>query len=304
MDWDIPETATGTYVNINGELVAAEDATASLLDRNFLYSDGVFDSIPVADDKVILVDRHIDRLFRSMRAMKIDVPLSKEALKDRLVETLEASDVGYGVARIVASRGVGPQGIANTDAVEGPILFVMPQRLSAETFGYDEVTTAKARIVSTAAIRPQAVEPRMKSTSYVNNVLAERELVGTDAEHAIMLDEHGHIAEAHIANVLAFDEAGTLKTPPSTYALGGITREVLLERAAALGIETEVTTMTPYDLYTADDVVLCSSRLVTSVTELSGQQLRESPSERLVDLADDFFAYIRENECRALSLSS
>lgn len=303
MDWEIPDTAAGTYVNIDGELIPAEKATVSLLDRNFLYSDGVFESIPVSDGKVLVIDRHIDRLFRSMKAMKIEIPLSKETLSDRLVETLEASAMEYGVVRVIVSRGVGPQGIANTNAVIGPIIFVIPQQLSANTFSYDEVTTAKARIVSTTAIRPQATDPRMKSTSYVNNVLAERELVGTEADHAILLDEHGHVAEAHIANVLLFDEDGVFKTPPTTYTLAGITREVLLERARALGIDVEVTTLTPYDLYTSSDLILCSSRFITHITELSGQLLQRSPSERLIELADDFFEYIRTNEFEELDLS-
>lgn len=303
MDWNIPDTATGTYVNIDGELIPAEEATVSLLDRNFLYSDGVFESFPVADGKVLVIDRHIDRLFRSMKMMKFDIPVSKDTLSDRLVETLEASAVEYGVIRIIISRGIGPQGITNTHEVAGPIIFIMPQRLSADKFGYNEVTTAKARIVSTTATRPQSIDPRMKSTSYVNNVLAERELVGTKADHAILLDEHGHVAEAHIANVLLFDEDGVLKTPPATYTLAGITREVLLERARALGIDVEVTTLTPYDLYTSSDLVLCSSRFIEHITELNGQLLRKSPSERLIELADDFFKYIRTNEFQELDLS-
>lgn len=297
-EWETPDAAAGLFANVNGEVVPTEEATVSAFDRAVLYGDAVFDSFPVHDGKVVLLDRHVDRLFRSAAAAKIDLDLPKAEIRGRVVETLEAGGVTDGSVRILVTRGVGRTGIINTDHLSEPTVLVLTTTRPEESFKHDGISTATARIVSTRTTPPDTLDPGIKSTNYLNNALAERELVGTDATHAIMLDHHGHVAEAYAANVFVRDDRGTFLTPPFGSILGGITREVVMEVGRDRGFDVRERTLTPSDLFAADDVFLTSSGLgIASIGELDGRPIGDGePSDALRELADAFFEYIHTEE--------
>lgn len=293
-----PAPIEESQININGELVPGDEAHVSVLDRNFLYGDGVFDGMPVYDGKLVLFDRHVDRFYRSMEAAKIDMPLSKSEWKDRSVRTLEASGIENGAVRFIATRGIGPAGIANTDQLEGPTLVIIPQRMPESDVPDGDVSVETARIVSTRVFPPNCIDPGIKSCNYLNNALAERELAETDADFGIMLDQEGKVAEAYDANIFVRDRNGTFRTPPLVSALGGMTREVFMELARDRGVSVEVGDLTPYDLFTAEDLFMTSSgRWISYVGELDGREIGGgAPSDELSDLAAAFYDYIHEEE--------
>jgi branched-chain amino acid aminotransferase len=302
-EWRTPETAKGLYANINGERIPAGEATLSVYDRSFLYGDAVFDSFPVYSGKVILLDRHVDRLFRSAKAARIEMDVSKDTIKERVVDTLEAGSVRDGSVRVIVTRGNGPTGLINTDQVEGPNVFVLTSERPEESFSHGGVTTGTARIASTRATPADVLDPKIKSCNYLSNALAERERVGTDAEYTIMLDQQGNVAEAYAANVFVRDHEGTFRTPALGSVLAGLTRKVLTEVAEGAGHDVVECELTPYDLYTAEDLFLTSSGLgIAAVTELDGQIVGDGePSGELTALADEFFDYIFEQENTELS---
>lgn len=293
-----PATIADAKINVNGELVPGDEAHISVLDRNFLYGDGVFDGMPIYDGKVVLFDRHVDRFYRSLQAAKIDMPLSKSEWKERTIETLEASEIENGAVRFIATRGIGPAGIANTDQIEGPTLVIIPQHIPEEEIPDNEISVEKTKIVSTRVFPPNCIDPGIKSCNYLNNALAERELDGTDADFGIMLDQEGKVAEAFDANIFVRDRTGTFRTPPLVSALGGMTREVLMEVASDLGVSVEVADLTPYDLFTAEDAFMTSSgRWISYIGELDNREIGGgSPSDELVSLADEFYEYIHSEE--------
>lgn len=299
-----PSPIADTRININGELVPGDEAHISVLDRNFLYGDGVFDGMPIYDGKVVLFDRHIDRFYRSMRAAKIDMPLTKEEWKVRTLETLEASSLENGAVRFIATRGIGPAGIANTEQVEGPTLVIIPQRIPSEEIPDGEISVETAKVVSTRVFPPNCIDPGIKSCNYLNNALAERELVGTDASFGIMLDQEGKVAEAFDANIFVRDRTGTYRTPPLVSALGGMTREVLMELAADQGLPVEVGDLTLYDLFTAEDAFMTSSgRWISYIGELDGREIGGGePSDELSELAASFYEYIHAEEYAQLDV--
>ncbi|QOS14091.1 pyridoxal phosphate-dependent aminotransferase (plasmid) [Haloferax gibbonsii] len=295
-----PETIAESYININGELVPGDEAHVSVLDRNFLYGDGVFDGMPVYEGKVVLGERHIDRFFRSTAAVKIDMPISKDELRERMMTTLEKSNLENGACRLIASRGLGPSGVKNTRYLGEPTIVVIPQHTEKDdvAYGRGEAPAEKARIASTRMLPADTIDPRIKSCNYLVNALAERELIGTDADFAIMLDQDGYVSEAFDANIFVEDHNGTIKTPESLQALGGITREVTIELARDLGYDVEETKLTTYDLFTANEVFMTSSgRGVASIAEIDGRPVGTgAKSETVQDIALALYEYIQENE--------
>jgi branched-chain amino acid aminotransferase len=289
MVWNPFESDRETCVSINGELHPPEEATVSVFDRNFLYGDGVFDSMPIHDGDVILFDRHVDRLFRSAKGIQLELIQTKAELKSELMRTAARSGVEYGALRVMISRGAGPPGIVNADRVPEPTVVIVPIPKPPEDVAYahDTPSTGDARIVSTRAISPDSIDSKIKSCNYLINALAERELAGTDADFGIMLDHDGYVAEEFVSNVFVRDEDGAIRTPPPTHALNGITRQLLIEVGREEGYEISETRLTPYDLYSATDVFLtASARGISSVSTINDQQIGDGePSGAVIDLS-------------------
>lgn len=300
----IPEGHTDSYVHVNGELIPSDEAHISAVDRGFLYGDSVFDSFPIYDSKAVLLERHIDRLFRSVRGAKMDLHLSKDDVRERVIKTLEASEVTDGGVRIMVTRGVG-SGVRNADQLEQPTFVVIPVHKPREEvpYGQTEPIRETARIASTRVVPGDVVDPKIKDCNYLNNVLAERELVGTDANCAIMLDREGRVAESFDSNVFVLDERDTFRTPTLANSLGGITREVFIEQARGLGYDVEVDEMTPMELLSGQDTLLVGSdRGITTLTEIDGRTVGDAPvHDPSVDVTQAFRNYVVSNETVELS---
>lgn len=297
MVWD-PFTADDeTYVSIDGELQPAATASVSVFDRGFLYGDGVFDSMPVVDGDVILLDRHVDRLYRSAAGIQLSLPQSKSALKTEMLRAAARSNLEHGALRVMVSRGDGPPGIVNADRASSPTVVVVPIPKDPDevAYGRDTPETGRARIVSTRAIDPDSIDAKIKSNNYLVNALAERELAGTDADYGIMLDHDGFVAEEFVSNVFVRDESGTIKTPPPTHALNGITRQLVLSVGAEEGYDVAEERLTPAELFAAEDVFLtASARGIVSVSAVNGRQVGDgSPSEAVLELARATLAHAR-----------
>jgi branched-chain amino acid aminotransferase len=301
----VPENVQDVYVNVNGELVPGDEPHISAVDRGLLYGDDVFDSFPVYDSKAILFDRHLDRLYRSIKGARIDVPIPKGEMRQRVAETLEASELKNGGCRIIVTRGVG-SGIRNASELDEPTVIVIPVNLPADDINYakSEPIEVTARIASTRTVPPDVVDPTIKDGNYLNNALAERELVGTGDDIAIMLNHQGTVSEAFDSNVFALHEDGTYRTPPRTHALEGISRAVAMEQAEKLGYDVEVAEVTPGELFSSEDVLLVGSdRGVSTVVELNGQTIGDSAaSPQTHELLKEFHNYVTTEEYLELDI--
>jgi branched-subunit amino acid aminotransferase/4-amino-4-deoxychorismate lyase len=298
---DLPDPLLDTYISVNGTLHPAEEASVKPFDRGLLYSDGVYDAFPFYESKGILGDRHLDRLYRSIAAAKIQFPYEKSTIREWVIEAVTASEIEYGGCRIVVTRGAGPQGISNTNQMAemtDPTVLVIPSQVSPDVITFPEVTFTTARVVSTRTLPPDVADPKLKGLDYLSNILAQRELLGTDAESGLMLDHQGRVGEATDANVLVRSHEGEYLTPDNTNSLAGVTRAAILERAEAYGYDVRVTDLTPADLFTAEEVILMESRNgITLVSELDGRPIGDgTASEDTVELSSSYTEYVLENE--------
>lgn len=261
-----------TWVNVNGEFVKGSDATVSILDWSFVYGDGIFEGVSVVDGKILKLDRHVDRLYRSAKRAGMEIPITKEEMADRWIETAKRNSMTEGYMRPLISRGEGPLGIHNKDQLDGPNVYVIPQ--VHRTGGIKQLESARARISSVRSPSPVVRDPRVKANHYLPNILAVDELEGTDADVAIRLDDDGYVTEAAAANVFVVSD-GTVSTPPDQQILSGTTR------AAVIDIvddderwEMNVTDLTPYDLYTADECFVTGSISgIKAITHLNSRAI-------------------------------
>jgi branched-chain amino acid aminotransferase len=248
---------TSLKVNINGKLLEKEDAKISVYDHGLLYGDGVFEGMRAYGGKVFRLEQHLDRLWNSAKAIWLEIPLSREAMAKALNDTLAANGIKDGYIRLVVTRGVGTLGLDPNRCSQPQVIIITDRiELYPEDFYRNglEIVTA-----STLRNHPAALNPRIKSLNYLNNILAKIEGLKAGCIEALMLNHKGEIAECTGDNIFLVRN-GVLQTPPlDAGILEGITREAVIELARAAGIEVREMSLTRHDVYIADECFLTGS---------------------------------------------
>jgi len=241
-------------IYLDGQFYDKENAKISVFDHGLLYGDGVFEGIRFYKGKVFRLEEHIQRLYDSARAICLNVPLTAPEMTEVVLETIRQNELQDGYVRLVVTRGSGDLGL-NPLLCPKATVFVIAARITL----YPEEMYRNGLNVVTCATRriPHgALSPMVKSLNYLNNVLAKIEAQQAGAGEGLMLNEQGYVSECTGDNIFTVKN-GRLYTPPiSSGALAGITREVIFELAAELGITVSEPNMTRYDIFTADECFL------------------------------------------------
>ncbi len=242
---------------LDGKLVPEAEASVNVHDHGVLYGDGVFEGIRVYGGRVFLPAEHIDRLYDGARAIRLDIPYSKEEMFEALAEIVAANKVTDGYIRLVVTRGPGKLGI-NPFLCERPCVFIIAGQL--QMFPAELYEKGMSVIVaSTVRNGPNALNPQIKSLNYLNNIMAKIEAIDAGVLEAIMLNAAGLVAEATGDNVFVV-RGGTVITPPvSAGLLEGITRKLIMDLACEAGLPMVEADLSRYDLYTADECFFTGS---------------------------------------------
>lgn len=253
---------------LNGAFVPESEAKVSVLDRGFNAGDGVYDVTRTFGHKPFRLKDHIVRLYRSMRYTRIDCGLTMEEMERVTLDLFERNRHFLGPSddyviwhvvttgtqfSTVSSKGDGKPTIA---------IWCMPVAFSG--FARDYVEGGLLATPATRRAPSQSLDAKAKITNKMNHHIALAEAQLVDKRCApLMLDTDGHITETHRANFFFVSE-GKLFTPTSKNVLGGITRAVLLEMAAELGITVVEGDFTPYDVYNADEAFTAGTSITIS----------------------------------------
>jgi branched-chain amino acid aminotransferase len=243
------------WVFLNGEYVPSEQAHVSIYDHGFLYGDGAFEGIRAYNGRAFKLDAHVDRLYRSLKALWIDLPYPREQFAANIEKLLRMNEVTNGYIRVTVTRGV-TLGLDPKNITTEPTVVISTDKLSLYPQSmYDsglEVVTVATRVAN-----PQVMEPRIKSLGkYLCNIQAKIEANQVGAGEGLMLTEDGYVAECTGDNIF-FARAGVVYTPPAFLGiLEGVTRQTVMEILGKLGVSVEEKVFTRFDLYTADEAFL------------------------------------------------
>lgn len=241
-------------VYLNGDLVPRERATVSVFDHGLLYGDGVFEGIRAYSGNVFRLQQHIDRLFRSARALMLEIPVSADQLSDAVLATLRANGLEDSYVRVVVTRGEGDLGL-DPRKCSRPSLIIIADRIAVYPphlyeNGLEVIT------LSTRRNSPQSLDPNIKSLNYLNNILGKIECIRAGVQEGLMLNLQGYVAEATADNIFLV-RGGELITPPvSAGILDGITRGAVMELARARGIAVKEILFSLYDVYNSEECFL------------------------------------------------
>ena len=242
-------------VLIDGQYYSREDAKISVFDHGLLYGDGIFEGIRIYNGRVFELDDHIARLYRSAKSIALEIPLTPEEMTAATVETVRRNELVDGYIRLVVTRGEGDLGLEPGQVPQGRATSSSPPPSSC-------TRRRRTRTASRSSPAPPAATPRrrvngnVKSLNYLNNIIAVLELRGTGANEGLMLTLDGYVCECTADNFFMVKDGRVLTPHPSTGALPGITRGVVIELAREMGIEVEEGRYTLHDVYNADECFL------------------------------------------------
>ncbi len=259
-----------TVVFLNGEFISRDAARVSVFDHGYLYGDGVFEGIRAYNGRVFRLDEHLDRLYESAQTVMLQVPLTKEQLREAVLETLRRNGLRDGYVRLVVSRGPGDLGLDPRKCPQPTVVVIAEgiQLYPQEAYSRG----LRAITVTTRKIAPDMLSPQVKSLNYLNNILARIEVNRAGVDEGIMLNAAGYVTECTADNVFVVLR-GELCTPPVYLGiLKGITRETVLELARALEIPATERVFTMHDVYTAEECFLTGTAAeVAPVVEVDGR---------------------------------
>lgn len=241
-------------IYLNGKLVDDKKARISVFDHGLLYGDGVFEGIRTYDALVFRLKEHIDRLYRSADAIELKIPMTKVKMIEAVLRTLKANRLKDSYIRLVVTRGIGDLGL-DPRKCSKPTVFIITHKIAL----YPKEFYQKGLRIVTAATRrnfPQALDPRIKSLNYLNNILAKIDAIKAGTEEAIMLTHDGYVAECTGDNIFIV-KGRTLVTPPVNIgALEGITRDAVIILAGKMEIPFYERILKMDDVYGAEEVFL------------------------------------------------
>jgi branched-chain amino acid aminotransferase len=241
-------------IYMNGEFVPKSKATVSVFDHGFLYGDGIFEGIRSYSGNVFRLRQHLIRLYESAKSILLNIPLTIEEMEKVVVETIRRNHLQDSYVRLIVSRGVGDLGLDPRSCVTPNIIIIADQiKLFPEQF-YEE----GLKIVSVASRRniPDALNPKIKSLNYLNNILVKMEAAQAGAMEALMLNQDGYVCEGSGDNVFIVKNQKILTPPTYLGALEGVTRNAILELCGKLGYDAKEQPFTRHDVYTADECFL------------------------------------------------
>jgi len=266
-------------VYVNGELVNESQATVSIYDRGFMLADAAFDVARTFAHCPFKLERHIQRLYSSLRYLAIDPGLSPDDMARLAREVLDINlpllggDDEYWITMRV-TRGLNPPFYSDATSWNAPTILVYCSPISFTTFAPYYRTGMHLVTPSVRRTPPQCLDPQAKTHERLNLIVGHLEIAKVDPRALpLLLDLNGNVTEAFTANVF-FVRDGQLWTPSTRTVLAGITRETVIELARDLRIPVQERDLTLYDVYNADEAFLtATSFVVMPIALINGRDI-------------------------------
>jgi branched-chain amino acid aminotransferase len=267
------------FISVDGDLVRRPEAKVSVFDSGFVLGDGVWEGLRLHDGRIAFLDRHFDRLWDGAKMLRIDIGLTREALKTRLFDLIDANAMRDGVhIRLMVTRGVkrSPYQDPRLTIGAATIVIIPEWKLPRPEM------LARGLNLFTVHVRrtgPAEQDQKLNSHSKLNCILACIQAMEAGADEALMLDDRGFVATCNSTHFFIVRK-GELWTSGGGYCLAGITRDAVLRAARRAGITAYEKDFSLFDVYGADEA-FCTGTFagLTPVARIDGRPIGEYERE-------------------------
>ena len=260
-------------IYLNGALVPRAEAKVSIFDAGFVLGDGVWEGLRLHKGRLLFLNAHLDRLFEGLKAIALDIGLSREALIDELRRTLDANGMTDGAhLRLMVTRG--EKAAANQDPRnwlgKPTIVITAEYKLPSPAIVSRGLSLATSQVVCSPA---EMFDMRLNSHSRLNLITALLDAIRAGADEAVMLDPGGHVSSCNATN-LFWAKDGRVRTSSGQFCFNGVTRANVIALCKANGIALEQGHFPLSDLHGADEAFVTGTfGGLTPVREVDGHVL-------------------------------
>tara|TARA_Y100000768_G_scaffold242057_1_gene183411 strand:+ start:791 stop:1696 length:906 start_codon:yes stop_codon:yes gene_type:complete len=282
------------FININGELFHRDEAKISVFDSGFLLGDGIWEGIRLHKSKLVFIEEHLDRLFKSAKGISLNIHYSKQNLIDEINKVLDKNQMYDDIhIRLVISRGDKITPYQNPNANLGPInLVIIPEHKKTNPNTY--VKGINIGRVNTLRPDDNILSPHYNTLSKLNCILASVEANKLGYDEGIMNDMNGNISTCNSTN-LFFVVKNTVLTSKGKYCLNGITRGKAIYVCNQNNIECAEKNFTFEDIKNCDEAFVTGTFAgIIPVSKLEGRKLASTNHDSLV--SNIRFLYNKEIE--------
>ena len=257
----LPTNRPTGFAYVNGKIMPTDEARVSVLDRGFLWGDGVYEITPCFNGMLFRLDQHLERLRSSLRFAGITLEISQDDLVTSTTELVHLNrevTSFHPVCRVGhwVTRGI-EEWVPVDERDSGTTLCILVEPVGRTFTRGDYLAGVPLTIVSIRRSSSSILDPRAKTTSRMNPIVAEIEGSARGAL-ALMMDIHDHLAEGPTFNFFMVRD-GELLTPRAENVLPGITRRAVLDLAAELGVPATEADLSPYDIADANEFFITAS---------------------------------------------
>jgi branched-chain amino acid aminotransferase len=287
-------------IHVGGKLLPREEAKVSVFDSSVQGGDAVWEGLRVYEQGIFCLDRHLDRLRASAHALAFsDIP-EKTAIRRAIAETLDANGMRSDThIRLTLTRGEKvTSGMDPRLNTKGSCLIVLAEW---KPLVFDN--EKGIRVVSSSQRRnsPQFLDSKIHHNNLLNNIIAKIQANVAGVDGALMLDQHGFIAELNDTNLFVI-KGGEVFTPFADACLHGITRGIVLELCTDLGISCRERNLSLTEAYNADEVFACGTMgELTPVTEIDGRRIVNSSDHWVLKKLQEAFRQMVPKFCEKVS---
>ena len=277
---------------LNGQFLPLADAKISVLDRGFVFGDGVYELVPVYSNKPFRLDEHLRRLQDSLDGIRLANPHDLAGWRERILHLIALQDFADQSLYIQVTRGVAPRDHAFPRDVP-PTVFMFSQPLVTST-----PEQKAAGVCAVTAVDNRWLRCDIKAISLLANILLRQQAIDVECAETVMLRD-GFLTEGAASNIFVVKDGALMTPPPSSLMLTGVTYDVVLELAAAHGIPHEIRPISEAEVRAADELWMTSStKEIMAIVKLDGTPVGAGVPGPLAQRMDGLYQTFKQQVMR------
>lgn len=269
-------------IYVNGKIRHRNEASISVFDSVVQGGDAVWEGLRLYREGIFMLDRHLDRLFDSAKAMHFKNIPPRQEIINALIRVLKANEMSHGVhIRLTLTRGEKiTSGMDPRLNTKGCGLIIVPEYKAPVYDNKQGITIATSTVRRNS---PNNLDSKIHHNNLINNILAKIQANEAGADAALMLDVNGFAAELNGTNIFMVKRNEVL-TPHADACLPGITRGLVMEICEEAGIPCKEKNISLTEFYTADEV-FCTGTMgeLTPITNIDGRTIGPVTGELILD---------------------